>query len=159
MQALLERYRALTEREQIIILVAAVIVVIGLFYSLVWNPLNSNISQREQQIERQQTLLTWVKQSSQRAIQLRRSNGGQSAFTGSLPQAVNQTTSRHNIAISRMQPQGEELQVWVDQAAFNNVLDWLNALERMGIVILQVDVTEAEASGQIRVRRLQLGKA
>ncbi len=158
MQALLDRYKALTEREQLIILVAAIVVVVGLFYALVWNPLNTNITQREQQIERQQTLLTWVEQSAQRAIQLRRSSGGQRAFTGSLPQAVNQTTNRYDIAISRMQPQGEELQVWVDQAAFDNVLDWLNALERMGVVILQVDVTEAEASGQIRIRRLQLGK-
>ena len=40
-----------------------------------------------------------------------------------------------------MQPQGDELQVWVDQAAFNNVIDWLNALERMGVSLDQLSIT------------------
>jgi general secretion pathway protein M len=58
-----------------------------------------------------------------------------------------------------MQPQGDELQVWVDQAAFNNVLEWLKAMESMGVVILQADIAEADAAGHIKIRRLQLGKA
>lgn len=158
MQALLDRYKALTEREQIILMVAAVFVVVGLFYFVIWSPLSTNIEQRQAQIDRDQDLLAWVQQSTQRAIQLRRSNGGQRTFNGSLPQAVNSTTNRFNIAISRMQPQGDELQVWVDQVPFDAMLDWINALENMGVVVLQVDVTEAEAPGQIKIRRLQLGK-
>ena len=159
MDALISKFKALTEREQILVIVAAAVVVIGLFYFAIWSPLNTSIERQRNLIENQQELLSWVKQSANRAIQLRQSGGGNRNFNGSLPQAVNQTTVRHNIAISRMQPQGDELQVWVDQAAFNNVIDWLNALERMGVVILQVDVTEAESPGQIRIRRLQLGKA
>lgn len=158
MQALVERFKALTDREQLILIIAAVVVVVGLFYLAIWSPMNDKIALREQQIETQQELLTFVQQSAQRAIQLRRSSGNRQQFNGSLTQAVNQTTSRHNIIISRMQPQGEELQVWIDQAPFNSVLDWLNALERMGVVIIQLDITESEAPGQINVRRLQLGK-
>ncbi|MBT0587861.1 type II secretion system protein GspM [Alteromonas oceanisediminis] len=159
MQALLARFRALTEREQILVITASVVVLIGLFYFFIWSPLNTNIERQRNTIADQQELLTWVQQSAQRAIQLRQSGRSGGAFNGSLPQAVNQTTARYDIAISRMQPQGDELQVWVDQAAFNSVIDWLNALETMGVVILQVDVTEAESPGQIRIRRLQLGKA
>ena len=158
MQALIDRFKALTDREQLILIVAAVVVVVGIFYFVIWSPMTDKIALREQQIERQHELLSFVQQSAQRAIQLRRSNGSQQQFNGSLTQAVNQTTSRHNIVISRMQPQGEELQVWIDQAPFNSVLDWLNALERMGVVIIQLDITESEAPGQINVRRLQLGK-
>ncbi|WP_100658552.1 type II secretion system protein GspM [Alteromonas flava] len=158
MQSLIQRFKALTEREQWIVLVAIVVSIVGLFYLLIWAPLNNAITQSQVQIERQQELLSWVQASSQRAIQLRRSNGGQRNFTGSLPQAVNQTTSRLNIVISRMQPQGDELQVWVDEAPFDAVVDWIHALENMGIAVLQVDVTEAGSPGQIKIRRLQLGK-
>ena len=44
-----------------------------------------------------------------------------------------------------MQPQGDELQVWVDQAPFNSVLEWLKAMENMGVIILQADIAEADA--------------
>ena len=58
-----------------------------------------------------------------------------------------------------MQPQDDELQVWIDQAPFNDVLEWLKTLEGMGIVIIQADIAEADDPGYIKVRRLQLGKA
>lgn len=159
MNALLEKYKALTEREQKLVLASAVVAVIALFYFTVWAPINNAIEKEQKLLDNQQSLLVWVKDSAARAKQLRRSTSGQRGFSGSLPQAVNRTTSQHNIEISRMQPQGDELQVWVDRAAFNNVLDWLKAMEKMGVVILQADIAEADLEGHIKIRRLQLGKA
>lgn len=160
MEALLAKFKALTERERLLVVVAFVVIVVGLFYFAIWSPMNTSIERQRALIDDQQELLSWVQQSANRAIQLRQSGlGGQSRLNTSLPQAVNQTTARFNIAITRMQPQGDELQVWVDQAPFNSVVDWLNALERMGVVILQVDLTESDSPGQIKIRRLQLGKA
>ncbi|WP_394222265.1 type II secretion system protein GspM [Alteromonas gracilis] len=159
MNALLEKYKALTEREQKLVVVSAVVVVIALFYFTIWSPLNSALDKEKQLLDNQQSLLVWVKDSAARAQQLRRSSSGKRAFSGSLPQAVNRTTAQHDIEIARMQPQGDELQVWVDQAPFNSVLDWLKAMENMGVVILQADIAEADAPGYIKIRRLQLGKA
>jgi len=159
MKALLDKYKALTEREQRLVLVSGVVVVIAIFYFAIWSPLNASLHQQKQLLDNQQALLTWVQDSAMRAQQLRRSSSGKRAFSGSLPQAVNRTTARHDIEISRMQPNGEDLQVWVDQAPFNNVLDWLKGMEAMGIVILQADIAEADSAGYIKIRRLQLGKA
>ena len=88
MNALLEKYRALTEREQKLVLVSAVVMVIALFYFAVWAPLNSAIDQQKKLLDNQQSLLVWVKDSAARAQQLRRSTSGQRAFSGSLPQAT-----------------------------------------------------------------------
>ncbi|MCS5576597.1 MAG: type II secretion system protein M, partial [Alteromonas macleodii] len=41
MNALLEKYKALTEREQKLVLVSAVLLIIALFYFAVWSPLNA----------------------------------------------------------------------------------------------------------------------
>ena len=101
----------------------------------------------------------WIQQNALKAIQLSSGANTKAAFTGSLPQAVNQTANRLQIAISRMQPQGEELKVWVDQAPFNDVLSWLQTMENQGIRIITVDLTEADAPGLVKVRSLQLGKS
>ena len=63
------------------------------------------------------------------------------------------------IAISRMQPQGEELQVWIDQAPFNDVLGWLQSLEKTGVSVLDIDIAESTLPGQVKIRRLKLGRS
>ncbi|MFC3094093.1 type II secretion system protein M [Alteromonas sediminis] len=159
MNELKARFIALSEREQKLVVASGVAVVIALFYFIVWQPLNNAIETEQTKLKSQQSLLNWVTSRSQRAQLLRASSATSGGFNGSLPQAVNTTTNRHNIAISRMQPQGDDLQVWIDEAAFNDLLSWLQSLERMGVQIKQVDITDAEKSGHIQVRRLQLGKA
>lgn len=159
MNAVIEKYRALTEREQRLVQLSAIVVIIAIFYFAIWSPLTTSIERQRALLDSQQELLVWVKDSARRAQQLRRSQGAGTAFSGSLPQAVNRTTAQHNIAIARMQPQGEEIQVWVDQAPFNDVLEWLQSMEQIGIIILQADMTEADSEGYIKIRRLQLGKA
>jgi general secretion pathway protein M len=159
MNELKQKFQALTEREQILVLVSAVIVGLMLFYFALWQPLVNGIDREKALLERQTETLVWVEGQALKAAQLRAFTAGKGQFSGSLPQAVNLTSSRHSITISRMQPQNDELQVWVDEANFNNVLAWLQAMEKMGVLIQQVDITESGAPGMIKVRRLQLGKS
>lgn len=159
MNRIKQKFNQLTEREQRLVLISMIVVVVGIFYWLIWAPLNHSISTNSKAVAQQQTLLAWVQKSANRAVQLRAAQGITANFTGSLPQAVNQTAAQESIAISRMQPQGEELQVWVDQAPFNDVLSWLQGLEKLGIKILDLDISEADVPGHIKIRRLKLGKS
>ena len=159
MEKLLNKFRQLTEREQYLVIACSVVVVIGMFYWLVWAPLNKAIETNETLVKNKKEDLVWLTKNVNKALQLKRSSGGQKQFTGSLTQAVNQTASRVRITISRMQPQGEELKVWVDQAPFNDVLSWLQTMENMGIQIINLDVAQADAPGLIKIRSLQLGKS
>lgn len=153
----IEKYRQLSEREQRLVGLSAIVLIIALFYWVIWQPLSNGIEQEQTRLESQSELLLWVQESAVRVQQLRRTSGS-TTFTGSLPQAVNTTSARFNIAIARMQPQDEQIQVTVDEAPFNDVLSWLKAMEDMGILILQADLAEGNAPGMIRIRRLQLGK-
>ncbi|MFQ3234581.1 MAG: general secretion pathway protein M [Paraglaciecola sp.] len=159
MNKIKQKYSQLTEREQRLVLLSVIVVVIGLFYWLVWAPLNHSITTNHRAVEQQQQLLTWVQKNALKAVQLRSAKGMAANFNGSLPQAANKTAAQADIPISRMQPQGEELQVWVDQAPFNDVLSWLQALEKMGINILDLDIAEADVTGYVKIRRLKLGKS
>ena len=154
---LMEKYRQLNEREQRLVLISGVVLIIALFYWVIWQPLSNSREQQQPRLESQSELLLWVQENAVRAQQLRRTSGNK-VFSGSLPQAVNTSSARFNIAIARMQPQDDEIQVTVDEAPFNDVLGWLQNMEEMGILILQADLAEGNAPGMVRIRRLQLGK-
>lgn len=158
MEQLKQRFAQLSEREQKMVLIATVFITIGLFYALIYAPINNSISTNQQAVKAQTELLSWVTQNANKVIQLRSSNASGGNFNGSLPQAVNQTASRFNIAITRMQPQGDEIQVWIDNASFNDVIAWLNNLEQTGISIAEADIAESDTPGNIKVRRLKLSK-
>ena len=158
MNALKQKFTALTEREQRLVLLSGLVVLLGIFYWGLWAPLNQSISQQSQLLESNKKLVSWVEEQGQKAAHLRRTQSSPRQVTGSLPQLVTSTSSNHSLSISRMQPQGDEIQVWIDEAPFNSLVGWLNELETRGIVIEQLDVAVANAPGMIKVRRLVLTK-
>jgi general secretion pathway protein M len=158
MDKLKSMFLQLSERERRLAAVSAILVVVAIFYWGIWSPLSTSLERDKTAVKNQTELLAWVQKNANRAVQLRSGGDNKTSFSGSLPQAVNQSASRLNIAISRMQPQGEELQVWIDQAPFNDVLSWLQSLEKTGVSILDIDIAESGLPGQVKIRRLKLGK-
>ena len=151
-------FKGISEREQKLVLVASSVAVIGIFYFAIYSPISSALEQQKLALKSEKQLLSWVNEQSGRAIILRQSSN-KVAFAGSLTQVVNQTTRNANIPVARMQPQGEELIVSLDQVVFNDFLLWLDVLEKRGVVIVQSDVSEVDEKGFVQVRRLQLGKS
>jgi len=159
MDKLKSMYLQLNGREQRLVIISGILVLVAIFYWSIWSPLNTSLERGKIAVRNQTELLDWVQKNANKAIQLRSNVGKDASFSGSLPQSVNQSATRMNIAISRMQPQGEELQVWIDQAPFNDVLSWLQSLEKIGISILDIDLAESDLPGQVKIRRLKLGKS
>lgn len=159
MDKLKSTFLQLSEREQRLVIISAVLVIVAIFYWGIWSPLNTSLEQGQTAVNNQTELLAWVQKNANRAAQLRSSGDNNTRFSGSLPQAVNQSASRMKIAISRMQPQGDELQVWIDQAPFNDILSWLQSMEKTGVSILDIDITASDLPGQVKIRRLKLGKS
>lgn len=151
-------WQQLNSREQRLVMVMSVLISIFILYSLIWQPLNENIANKKLKVERQQALLTWVAENTQRYQQAKR-NGG-SSNSASLSSIVNRTSRANNITITRMQPQGDDLQVWIDEISFNQLLTWLEKLaSRDGLQVKNIDLSLADQQGVVRVRRLQLGKS
>ena len=157
MQGIRQWYLQLSERERILVLSAGAVSVVVLFYYLIWAPLNNSLNTQSAALDSDQKLLVWVQEQSNRA-QLLKSTGQVASFNGSLTQLVNQTTRAANISVSRLQPQDDELQVWIDEVPFNALMRWLQDLEQRGVIILQSDFSETNEAGIVQVRRLQLGK-
>lgn len=147
----------LNTREQRLVGSLGAVMLIFLFYSLVWQPLNDNIINTEKKVARQQELLSWVNQEVSR-YQANSGNAKKSKNNASLSSIVNQAANRSGIAITRIQPQGDDLQVWIDNIAFNTLLQWLEQLSQQhGLMIKNIDLDATDINGEVRVRRLQLG--
>jgi len=150
-------WQQLNIREQRLVVVMSALISIFILYGLIWQPMNESIETSKLKIERQQKLLTWVQESAQRYQQAKR-NGGRSSGE-SLSSIVNRTSRLEKITITRMQSQGDDLQVWIDEISFNQLLSWLEKLaSRDGLQVKNIDLSKADQQGVVRVRRLQLGK-
>lgn len=151
-------FAGLSEREQKLVSIGGVVAIFVIFYFGVWSPISVATEEQKLAVQSDKQLLSWVQEQSSRATILRQSSN-KTAFVGSLTQVINQTTRNSNIPVARMQPQGEELLVSIDQVIFNDFLKWLNILENRGVIIIQSDVSEVNSQGYVQVRRLQLGKS
>lgn len=150
-------FYALSEREQKMVSMAGVALLIAIFYFALWSPLNNALAQQQQLLKSQESFASWVDDQAVRAAKLRQSTTG-SSFNGSLTQLVNQTTRSSQIQVARMQPIGDNLQITIDEVLFADLITWLDVLERRGVIVIQSDITETNSAGYVQVRRLQLGK-
>jgi len=153
-----EWWQQLNVREQKLVIAMGSVIGIFILYSLIWQPLNEGLEKSAKKLARQQALLTWVSENTARYKQINK--GGIAQGKGSLSSIVNRTARNHQITVTRMQPQGEDLQVWIDEVAFKELLKWLEKLSLSeGLQVKGIDLSRSEQSGTVRVRRLQLGKS
>ena len=152
-------WQQLKSSEQRLVAIMSFVVALFLFYSMIWQPLVDNISKTQQKLARQQALLTWVQEGTQRYQQAKR-RGASGRSSASISSIVNRSAGRNNISIARLQPQGEDLQVWIDEVPFSQLLGWLEVLANQeGLRVKSIDLSKADRQGVVKVRRLQLGKS
>lgn len=63
------------------------------------------------------------------------------------------------VARKQIAERGENIQVWIDPVVFNDLLNWLNALdEKYALRVTQIDASAAEKTGMVNVQRLEFGR-
>jgi len=151
-------WQQLNIREKRLVISMGFVFIIFIFYNLVWQPLNDNLVKAKDKLARQEALLTWVVDNTARYQQIKKNSKGDKRG-GSLSSIVNRTANQHQLTITRMQPQGNDLQVWIDTASFTQLLFWLEHLaSNEALKVKAIDLTNTERAGEVRVRRLQLSK-
>lgn len=150
-------WRQLQEKEQRLVIVMLVMLTLFAFYHAVWAPINDGLVKETQKLQRHQALLAYVKENTARYQQAQKSSAKQAG--GSLTSIVNGVAKSYQVDISRVQPQGDDIQVWIEDIAFNQFLLWLDDLtQNKGLVVKAIDISESTEVGMVKVRRLQLGK-
>jgi len=156
-QKFLTWFLALSESEQKLLKFAGGFFVIFLIYLLV-SSLNAGVTEAERKLKQQTELNNWAEQQIAIIKSATKSGGSSNASQGSMTQVINSTARRLKITIERIQPQKDDLvKVGIDEIGFNVLMTWLQELESShNIVAKNVDFSKADASGLVKIRRLDL---
>lgn len=151
-QQFLSWWTGLQQREQRLVAGAAVVVVIGLFYWLLWQPLHQAKQTQQQKVQTAQRQLS---QLQQLIPQLKAAGAATARSGGSLAQIISNSARSGGIRVSRMQPQNDQLTLVLEDVSFEQLLSWLHALQyQHGIKLVNVDLATADKPGIVRVRRM-----
>ncbi|RUO62589.1 type II secretion system protein GspM [Pseudidiomarina insulisalsae] len=166
-EQLQQRWQQLNSREQLLVSLAGVVLAICIVYFALWQPLQNGIDARQAQRDAQQETLAWVRENTGRYLALRQQApqspgpARQSNLSlGDIPRIVTQQASQLRLDVGRLNPEGQSLVVVMNDVPFNQVLAFIDALQRQsGLVVEQLDITRAGKPGHVHVRRLKVGLA
>lgn len=152
-------WSSITPREQKLVVLGSMLLVVGTLYWGVVQPVVERAQSAQMRIQSEKQLLDWVENRADEIVALRKA-GGKSVSAQPLNQAISSTAKRFGIELVRVQARGEEYQVWISPVAFNTFVDWIAFLqESHGVGVVFLDLDKAETQGVIEVQRLQFSKS
>ena len=158
MENLRNWWSQLAQREQQLVAAMAVVVGISILYWGIWSPISNAEARALSQRNAQASTLAYVKQTANKIAALKQTSG-RKAVSGSLGSIVTQSAGRFGLTITRMQPQGNKIQVWMDDVPFESLLACLDDLvQQKGLSLDNLDVATADQVGMVQVRRIQLSQ-
>ena len=143
-------FDALEQREQLSLVVLGFALGLYLLYMLAWAPLAEQGAQLAVQNEGAAQSLQRVDAMVSEIIRLR-DGGSASAAQRNLTALVNQSTGRHGLQVSRLQPNSRgDIQVRLENAIFDDLLAWLDEVEnREGLLVTEVAITQTGTTGRV----------
>ncbi|ANS84115.1 Type II secretion system protein M [Vibrio scophthalmi] len=148
----------ITPREQRLVMVGGVALIIGILFWGIYQPMVQRAELAQNQLRTEKQLLSWVQNKADDIVALR-GNGARALSPLPFNQAVSSSARRFNIELVRVQPRGEEMQVWVQPLPFNKLVSWLEYLQQNhGVEAQFLDIDKNERVGVVDVKRLQLSK-
>lgn len=149
MTALTQWWRSLRSSEQQILKLAAVVLALGLFMTLIWQPMHQQLAGNQAQAQAARAQLQWLTQQMPLLSTAKAGTGG------SLNDKVAQSSRLFGISVSRMQPKNDQLDLLLADVPFEQLLRWLQVLQQEhGVRLVTLEITETEQAGLVRVRRL-----
>jgi general secretion pathway protein M len=151
-----EWWESISQREQQLSMVSAVVIVIGGLYWGIFSPLTEQLNDSKKQLIRAEKALSWTQEKA--TILLQANVGRTSGKGNNLTQILNTSARQDNIVFSRIVNKKDNIEVWITEVDFNNFVKWLaNLSNKHGIAVLNADIVKTNRAGYIKVNRLLLG--
>ncbi|PTQ88286.1 type II secretion system protein GspM [Agitococcus lubricus] len=145
MPAILEDYLAkLSPRDRVAVIVLAIFVVISCV-GLAVLKLHRAADKAQQQAEQEKELYTWLQASMPLLA------GGASINGGSVLDTVSASAGVTGITMQRFEPDGDSVRVWLENAEFAKVANWLHSLSQQGINAQEVHFEQNSKGLSVRL--------
>lgn len=151
---LMDKYHALTAREQLMLKIAMPTVIGILIWLILIKPIIDTDKKLHQSIANKQQQLTWMQQNASRvntSIRPRQHLGPTNK--SQLRQQMNKLLKRHQLSVERIQNINQtDISYRLDNSRFNSVLALIKALEQQNIQVVQVQIAHSKNPGKVNTR-------
>jgi len=152
-------YAARETREQRILLAGALGLTVLLFWGLVWAPLGDSIEREQARVDNKLADLQWMHGAAHELKTLGTGTNSRNARIGrgqSLLAIADRSLRAAGLgeALQRIQPDGEtRVRVWLENAAFDASLNWLNTLtSQQGVQIDSLGVDRQDKGNTVNLQ-------
>ncbi len=149
-------WEQLARREQLFLLGGGLIAVLLLGYVALWQPLRGALHDaRTRQVALRQELHEMQRIAGQVRVLRARARQQAHGGGGNLLTDANGAATRLGLgtALTRVRPQGDKrLQVWFQQAAFNDLVRWLQRMQDQGVSVHAISVQRQDQPGLVTAR-------
>ncbi len=150
-------HQSLPQRDRLLVNTMSAFIAITLFYLIVWEPVHQGLEQQQQQYKSQQSIVSWMREAAAEVKTLKRS-GAKTVSSSNQPvsllieQSAKISGLKNNLG--KLESSGKEgARVKLDTASFNQMLIWLNTLEKQhGISITSANIERADKPGTVNAR-------
>lgn len=156
-----EKWQQLSLREKRLVIITSIVVIITLVYFMIWEPLQDGIQTSRVRVKAQNDTLVQMREQAAEARQLRaaqRQVGANTRSSSSLLVIIERTaqTKKLKSQLQKVQPEGQDsVRVWVENASFDQLIDWLALLEnRNTIYVSEIIIERQKEPGRVNSRIL-----
>ncbi len=138
--------------------IGSVVVLVAAIYALLWQPLHVRHQRAQEVVEEQRILWRWMQSAAGEARALGAGDQPQTQTLAgqSLLATIDRTVGVAHLkdSVKRIEPDGaDRVRVWVEQAAFDSLIEWLGGLEQThGIRVADIRVEPKGRPGQVGAR-------
>ena len=154
-----QHFQSLSKRDQKLAIAIALLLMITLFYTLIWEPTHLNFEKQKLNQTSQQEIHGWMQNAAVEVRTLRASGNksGNILKTNSPVSIVAEqsaNTSGLKKLISKIESSGKNsAQIKIDNASFDQLLLWVNTLQtRYGITLSSAKIERTDKEGLINAR-------
>ncbi|MFT5576769.1 MAG: general secretion pathway protein M [Bermanella sp.] len=143
-----------TESERKTVFIGAAAGIPLIIWLAIWQPLLSWRTDAEQRFDSRQQTLEWM-QSAATTIRAHRQSGrpSTSAVSGSPEQMITRAAAVLGLAISRIEPSGEQrFNVFFAEADYQQFLQFVDQLQKQGLIIESLTMGQLPKPGQVSIR-------
>ncbi len=156
MKVVVNYLATLNTRERWILIGGAIATFIIVFYAFVWAPWHDALARLRVQVPGQQETLVWMQREAS-AVQpyLKRAKRQTGKPRLPLLTVIEQTANARRLrdVIRQMQPgEGDQVRVWLRDAAFDPWLLWTDDLRKQGIEIVAATVNKSQQENRVNIR-------
>ncbi len=151
-------FNSLPTKEQWMVSATGLLIFITLFYLVIWEPVHVGLKAEQQKQQSQQEILLWMQQAAAEVKTLRVAGSRSTVRDQSKPatllieQAINNAGLKPYL--NKIESSGKDsARVTLNDAAFNQILVWLNTLAtHNGIQVVSANIERAGKPGRANAR-------